>query len=108
MGVNGSKAFRRAIASFDGLVIIDFHATWCMPCKVMTPILEQMVQEYPDQVKIFKLDVDGNANQRLIKKYQISAVPTFIVFRKGKQVDRITAIMSKQAFVERLGLDEAE
>jgi len=74
-------------------VIVDFHALWCGPCKVQSPILKELVSELGERVKVIKIDVDQNNN--LSGKYQIQSVPTLIVFKNGKLVWRHSGVVSK-------------
>jgi thioredoxin 1 len=73
-------------------VIVDFHALWCGPCKVQSPILKELVSELGERVEIIKIDVDQNNN--LSGKYQIQSVPTLIVSKNGKLVWRHSGVAS--------------
>lgn len=73
-------------------VLVDFYADWCGPCKSMAPILKQLKSELKDAVSIIKINVD--TNQRLAAKYQVQGVPTFMVFKNGKQTWRQSGLQS--------------
>ena len=73
-------------------VLVDFYADWCGPCKNMAPILKQLKAELKDAVSIIKINVD--TNQTLAAKYQVQGVPTFMVFKNGKQTFRQSGMMS--------------
>jgi len=73
-------------------VLVDFTADWCGPCKSMAPVLKQLKLELKDTISIIKINVDKN--QALVVKYQVQGVPTFIVFKQGKQVWRQSGMQS--------------
>ncbi|RLI80217.1 thioredoxin [Archaeoglobales archaeon] len=66
----------------DKLVVVDFYADWCMPCRYVAPILEKLEKEFDGSVEFAKVNVDDNAE--LARRYNISAIPTLIMFYKGK------------------------
>jgi thioredoxin 1 len=74
-------------------VIVDFHALWCGPCKVQSPILKDLAAELGDRVRVIKIDVDQN--NAIATQYQIQSVPTLIVFKNGKPVWRHSGVVSK-------------
>ena len=78
-------------------MLIDFYATWCGPCKKLSPILEEVAGEH-DEIKLIKIDVDKN--ELLASKYEIEAMPTLVVLEKGEEVKRSVGLISKNKVVE--------
>ena len=74
-------------------VIVDFHALWCSPCKMQSPILKEVVAELGDSVKIIKIDVDQN--NEIAGRYNVQSVPTLIIFKNGKLIWRQSGVVSK-------------
>lgn len=76
----------------EGLTLVDFFATWCGPCKMMHPVLEQLKEELGESVRVIKIDVDKNMD--LSMQYRIQSVPTLILFKNGAAVWRQSGVMS--------------
>ena len=81
------------VISEDRLVLVDFFATWCQPCKMMHPVLEQLKDTLGDKVRIIKVDVDKYG--QTAAQYGIQAVPTLILFRNGQTLWRQSGMMSR-------------
>jgi thioredoxin 1 len=84
----------------DKPVLVDFFATWCGPCKMMQPILEQLSQQLGDQVRIVKIDVDRN--QQLASQLNVSSVPTLAIFKNGEIVWRQPGVQPANVLSEKL------
>ena len=85
--------FDEEVLKSDKPVFVDFYATWCGPCKMMSPILEQLSEEMKD-VKFAKIDVDDA--ERLAILYGISSIPCMILFKNGEEADRVVGAVPKQ------------
>lgn len=81
------------VVAGNQLVLVDFFATWCQPCKMMHPILKQVKDVLGDRIRIIKIDVDTHS--ALAMKYQIQSVPTLMLFRKGEVLWRTSGVMQK-------------
>jgi len=77
----------------EGLVLVDFFATWCGPCKMMEPVISKIAEEYKGKVKVGKVNVDDE--NVLAMKYQISSIPTLILFKDGKPLKSLIGLSSK-------------
>jgi thioredoxin 1 len=82
----------------QGTTLVDFYADWCGPCRMMTPILEQIAQEMKGSVAIAKIDVD-NA-QRIASSYQVTSIPTLILFKNGKEMGRVVGLRDAASLKE--------
>ena len=80
------------IINGNQLTLVDFFATWCGPCKMMHPVLEQLKEEMGDSLRIIKIDIDKN--EALMEQYRIQSVPTLMLFRKGDALWRQSGAMS--------------
>jgi thioredoxin len=81
-------------------VLVDFWAAWCGPCLMIAPLIEQLASEFAGKAKIGKLDVD--ASQVTASRFGVQSIPTLIIFKNGKEADRIVGVQSKEAMAQRL------
>ncbi|GEL09288.1 thioredoxin [Flavobacterium glycines] len=90
-------------SNFDQLIqsekpiLVDFFATWCGPCKMLSPILKEVKDQLGEQISIIKIDVDKN--QQIAAQYQVRGVPTMILFQNGKQLWRQSGVVDKNTIV---------
>ena len=87
-------SFKELINS-DKPVLVDFHATWCGPCKQLSPVIEKVASKFNERLKVVKVDVDKNASAA--QAYQVKGVPTMILFKQGKIVWRDQVIWTKES-----------
>ncbi len=85
------------LISADRLVLVDFYAIWCQPCKMMHPVMEQVKAELGDRLRIIKVDVDKHG--QTAARYGIRSVPTFMLFRNGQMLWRQSGAMPKAALL---------
>lgn len=78
-------------------VFVDFWAPWCAPCKMVGPVIEEISEEFTDKLKVCKLNVDDNPDSTL--KYEVRSIPTFIIFKEGKELKRSSGAASKEGIV---------
>lgn len=79
----------------DGLVIIDFFATWCAPCQMLAPVLVELDKKYGDEVSFYKVNVDESEDTAM--RYDVSSVPTLIFFKDGEEIDRQVGFADEEA-----------
>ncbi len=93
-------SFQEEVMKSDVPVVIDFWATWCGPCKLIAPIMEEMAEEYDGKAKIGKVDVDNN--QQIAVQYGIRSIPTVLIFKDGELKENIVGAVPKKQIVEKL------
>lgn len=85
--------FASAIEQSSGLVLVDFWATWCGPCQVVAPVLDQLADEYAGKARVAKLDVDSN--QRTAMRFNVRSIPSILFFKDGRHVDTVVGAVPK-------------
>ena len=86
-------SFSSEIEQSSGLVLVDFWATWCGPCQIVAPILDQLATEYTGKAKVAKVDVDSN--QRTAQRFNVRSIPSILFFKNGQHVDTVVGAVPK-------------
>lgn len=90
--------FEKEVLQSDKPVLVDFWASWCGPCRMFSPTIDAIAEEYPDEVKVGKLNVDDEGS--IAAKYNVASIPTIILFKNGEPVKRSVGAIPKEAVVE--------
>jgi thioredoxin len=93
-------SFEELISSADKPILVDFYATWCGPCRMIAPILDQVQTMLKDKMQVVKIDTDRYPE--LASQYQIHALPTLVLFKNGQPVERIEGVMPPEQLMDRL------
>ena len=94
------KNFEEEVVKSDKVVLIDFWASWCGPCRMMSPVIDQIAEEMGDSAKVCKINIDEQQN--LAVKYNVMSIPTFVVLKNGKEVGRTVGVQDKQEIIKML------
>ena len=92
--------FEQEVLKSQTPVLVDFWAEWCMPCRMIAPTIEKLAEQYKGKVKVGKVDTDANRDTSL--KFEISAIPTIILFKEGEVVQKFVGVTQEQEFKDAL------
>lgn len=95
-----SENFNEEVLNFKGKVLIDFYANWCGPCKMMSPIIDEIAKEKADIVKVGKINVDEN--QDLAMKYSVMSIPTIMIIKDGQILKTFVGLRDKNEIIDAL------
>jgi len=96
----GAVDFDREVIKSDKLVVADFWAEWCGPCKMIAPLLDEIAREMPDKVKIVKVNVE--TEPQVAQQYGIYNIPTLLFFKGGKVIEQVVGTVAKKVLVEKI------
>ncbi|MFM7449752.1 MAG: thioredoxin [Leptolyngbyaceae cyanobacterium] len=94
------NSFQDLIANADRPVLVDFYANWCGPCHLLASILEQVQDQFSDRLQIVKIDTEKYPN--LASEHHVYALPTLVLFKQGKPIDRIEGVLQPNQLIQRL------
>jgi thioredoxin len=94
------SSFQELLTNTETPVLVDFYATWCGPCQMMSPILEQVGTQMRNLLQVVKIDTDKYPG--IATQYQIHALPTLVLFKNGQPVDRIEGVLQAPQLIQRL------
>ena len=92
-----TDSFDQEVINNDGITVVDFFSNWCGPCRKLSPILDEIETELSSRVKVVKINTDDNIEAA--KKYQVSGLPTLMVFKNGESVERMVGLMPKSSII---------
>lgn len=94
------STFEREVLQASQPVLVDFYADWCGPCRAIAPIVDEIARELNDKLKVVKLDVDQNPETAM--QYGVQSIPTLLLFKDGKEVERLIGYMSKSKLLSKI------
>lgn len=93
-----SENFQKEVVDAKGTVLVDFYADWCGPCKMMSPVIDNIADEYSDKVKVGKINIDENQN--LAVEYNVMSIPTIMIFKNGKLQHTFVGVRDKKEILD--------
>lgn len=92
--------FEQKVIKADKPVLVDFFASWCGPCKMLSPIIDEVAEEVKDKAYVYKVDVDQNP--AIANQYQVMSVPSIVFFKEGKVTNQLVGTVSKEDLIKNL------
>ena len=97
MEIQNAEQFEQEVIQEDGIVFVDFYATWCMPCKAMSPIIEEIAKEHKE-IKFVKIDIDKN--EELAIQYNVMSIPTMMVIKNGEITKTFVGVTNRESIIK--------
>jgi len=94
------ETFDKEVAQAQGVALVDFWATWCYPCKMIAPILEEIAKDYSGKIKVGKVEVDEAG--AIASRFNVMNIPTLIFFKDGKEIERIVGVTTKEDIARKI------
>lgn len=94
------ESWDKDVLQSQDVIMVDFWAVWCSPCKMISPIVEELAKDYKGKAKFFKINTDENPD--LASRYKIRGIPTLMFFKKGQLVDQVVGVVPKTQLKEKL------
>lgn len=94
------STFEKEVLNAEGITIVDFWAPWCGPCRKMGPLLDEIAEEYKNQVKVVKINTDENL--KTATEYQISSLPSVFIFKNGEAKETMVGLMPKSTIISNI------
>ncbi|MDP2943286.1 MAG: thioredoxin [Candidatus Omnitrophota bacterium] len=94
------ESFEKEVAQGKGVALVDFWASWCYPCKMIAPILEDIAKDYSGKIKVGKVEVDEAG--ATASRFNVMNIPTLILFKDGKEIERIVGVASKEDIARKI------
>lgn len=94
------KEFENEVLKGNGVVVVDFFATWCGPCKMLAPVFQEVANEFEGKADFYKIDIDASLD--IARQFSVSTVPTVIIFRNGEPIERLVGFMPKENLASKI------
>lgn len=98
--VINSIEFRNLVEGAEGVAVVDFFATWCGPCKMLAPVFQEVGNELDGKAQFYKVDIDQSLD--IARQFNVSTVPTIIVFKNGEPIERLVGFMPKENLLSKI------
>lgn len=94
--------YKQDVLNFDGVVVVDFWAEWCTPCKIQGPIIDELAEKYNDNAKVRFVKLDTDQNPNISMSNQIFSIPTLMVYKNGEVIDKMVGLRSPEEIEKKI------